>query len=125
VADVGVRQGDVFWVDLDEPVGSSPGYRRPCVVVQSDVFNRSRLGTVVVCALTSNMRRGALPGNVTLASGEANLSRPSVVNVTQVFTLDRRDLGERIGRLSRARTREIVAGLSLLFEPADLTEEPR
>ncbi len=118
-----VRQGEVYWIDLGSPMGSEPAYRYPHVVVQSDVYNRSRLRTVIVCALTSNLRRAELPGNVLLAAGEANLSRPSVVNVTQVFTVDRSELGEPVGRLSRRRVREIVEGIRLVLAPSGETED--
>ncbi len=118
MVDQAVRQGEVYWVDLGSPLGSEPAYRHPHVVVQSDVYNRSRLRTVIVCALTSNLRRAELPGNVLLDAGEANLPRPSVVNVTQVFTVDRTELGEPIGRLSRRRVREIVDGIRLVLAPA-------
>ncbi len=72
-----INQGDIFWVELDEPTGSSPGYRHPHVVIQNNVFNRSRINTVVVCALTSNLQRAAAPGNVLLEPGEADLSKQS------------------------------------------------
>ncbi|MGH9379276.1 MAG: type II toxin-antitoxin system PemK/MazF family toxin [Thermoanaerobaculia bacterium] len=88
--------------------------------MQNDLFNRSRLATVVVCALTSNLDRARAPGNVLLDEGEAGLDRPSVVNVTQLFTVDRADLVERIGRLSGVRVREILAGIDLLLEPQDV-----
>jgi mRNA interferase MazF len=123
MVDSGVRQGDVCWIDLGSPTGSEPAYRHPHVVVQSDVFNRSRLRTVIVCALTSNLRRAELPGNVLLAAGEANLPRPSVVNVTQLFTVDRSELGEPIGRLSRRRVREVVQGIRLVLTPTEETED--
>ena len=112
-----IRQGDVFWADLDEPPGSTPGYRRPVVVVQNDVFNLSRIQTVVVCALTSNLKRAAAPGNVLLGSGEGNLPKQSVVNVCQVFTVDRTLLGETIGQLSFLRVAEILDGIHLVLEP--------
>jgi len=115
-----IRQGDVFWVDLEEPVGSSPGYRHPHVVIQNDVFNRSRIQTVIVCALTSNLARAKMPGNVLLEEGEANLPRPSVVNVSQLFTVDKSQLAERIGSLSPTRVSEILDGVSLLLEPREL-----
>ncbi len=118
-----VRQGEIYWIDLGSPVGSEPAYLHPHVIVQSDVYNRSRLRTVIVCALTSNLRRAELPGNVLLAAGEANLPRPSVVNVTQLFTVDRSELGESVGRLSRRRVREIVAGVRLVLAPAGETED--
>lgn len=114
-----VRQGDVFSVDFGVPRGSSPGYARPAVVVQNDVFNESTIATVVVCALTTNLRRQDAPGNVLLAPGEANLSEQSVVNVSQVFTVDKGDLQHRIGTLDRERVREIVDGLRLLLEPRE------
>jgi mRNA-degrading endonuclease toxin of MazEF toxin-antitoxin module len=85
--DIGDRQGDVYWIDLGAPSGSGPGYRHPHVVIQNNVFNRSRINTVVVCALTSNLRRAQAPGNVLLEVGEANLPKQSVVNVSQIFTV--------------------------------------
>jgi len=115
-----IRQGEIYWVDLGEPIGSEPGFRHPHVVVQSDLFNRSRIHTVVVCALTSNLRRAEAPGNVLLEPGEANLPKQSVVNVSHIFTVDKRQLGEKIGTLSAFRIREILDGLRLLLEPRQL-----
>ena len=112
-----IRQGDVFWIDLGEPRGSAPGYRHPQVVVQNNIFNQSRINTVVVCAVTSNLARAAAPGNVQLRKGEAGLSKPSVVNVSQVFTVDKSELTERIGTLSAKRVAEIVEGMKLVIEP--------
>jgi mRNA interferase MazF len=117
-----INQGDVFWIDLGEPSGSEPGYRHPHVVIQNNVFNRSRISTVVVCALTSNLRRAEVPGNVLLEKGEANLPQQSVVNVSQIFTVDKRDLEEKIGMLSRRRIRQIVDGVRLVIEPRDVDE---
>jgi mRNA interferase MazF len=117
-----IKQGDVFWVDLGEPAGSQPGYRYPHVVVQNNLFNRSRLNTVVVCALTSNLRRAEAPGNVLLEKGEANLPKQSVVNVTQMFTVDRGALMEKIGSLSRERVKQIRDGILLLIEPRNIEE---
>lgn len=115
-----IRQGDVFWIDLGEPKGSEPGYRHPHIVVQNNVFNRSRINTVVVCALTSNLKRASVPGNVLLKKGEANLKKESVVNVSQIVTVDKADLEEKIGTLSLTRTREVIAGLKLLLEPKEI-----
>ena len=112
-----IRQGDVFWIDRGEPRGSAPGYRHPHVVVQNKLFNQSRINTSVVCAITSNLARAAAPGNVLLRKGEAGLPRPSVVNVSQVFTVDKSELAERIGTLSGKRMLEIVEGMKLLIEP--------
>jgi len=103
-----INQGDVFWIDLGEPSGSAPGYWHPHVVIQNNLFNHSRIRTVVVCALTSNLKRAEAPGNVLLTEGEANLPKRSVVNVSQIFTVDKSDLVERIGTLSPKRMREIL-----------------
>ncbi|OGD20303.1 MAG: PemK family transcriptional regulator [Candidatus Aminicenantes bacterium RBG_13_59_9] len=115
-----IAQGDVFWLDTGAPRGSGPGFQRPHVVVQNDVFNSSRINTTVLCALTSNLTRAKAPGNLLLRKGEANLPRPSVVNVSQVVTVDKFVLKEKIGTLSRQRVDEIVAGLRLVLEPRDL-----
>ena len=117
-----INQGDVFWVDLSEPSGSEPGYRHPHVVIQNNVFNRSRINTVVVCALTSNLKRAQAPGNVLLEKREANLPKQSVVNVSQIFTVDKRDLDEKIGTLSRRRVRQILDGVRSVIEPRDIDE---
>ena len=115
-----IQQGDIYWVDLSEPIGSEPGFRHPHVVVQNDVFNCSRIHTVVVCALTSNLQRAEAPGNVLLKLGEANLPKQSVVNVSQIFTVDKRQLEEKIGSLSTLRVREILDGIRLVLEPRSL-----
>jgi mRNA interferase MazF len=115
-----IRQGDVYWVDLGPRDGSGPAFRHPHVVLQNDLFNSSGIGTVVVCAITSKMQRAAAPGNVALESGEANLPRQSVVNITQIFTVDKDELTERIGSLEPFRLRQILAGLDLLLTPHEL-----
>ena len=115
-----INQGDIFWIDLDEPSGSEAGYRHPHVVIQNNVFNRSRINTVVVCALTSNLKRATAPGNVLLEPREANLPEQSVVNVSQIFTVDKSQLGEKIGTLSSRRVHEVLDGIGLLLEPREL-----
>ena len=106
----------MYWLDLGEPAGSGPGLRHPYAVVQSDLFNVSRIRTVVVCELTSNLQRAEAPGNVLLRKGEGGLDRASVVNVSQIYTVDRADLAEKIGELSQDRIREISVGLKLLLD---------
>jgi mRNA interferase MazF len=115
-----IRQGDVYWIELAPPRGSEPGFRHPHVVVQNNVFNDSRIGTVIVCTVTSNLKRGAAPGNVVLRKGEADLKKGSVVNISQIATVNKTDLVEYIGSLSAQRLREIVDGLELLLEPRDI-----
>jgi mRNA interferase MazF len=115
-----INQGDVFWVELGEPSGSESGYRHPHVVIQNNVFNQSRINTVVVCVLTSNLKRAKAPGNVLLEQGEANLPKQSVVNVSQIFTIDKRDLEEKIGTLSPKRVQQILDGIDLVLQPRDI-----
>jgi mRNA interferase MazF len=112
-----ISQGDIFWLDLDEPKGSEPGFRHPFVVIQNDAFNQSKISTVVVCALTSNLKLGSAPGNVLLSKGEGNLPKSSVVNISQVLTVDKAEIKEKIGQLSKKRIEEILAGFELLLEP--------
>jgi len=111
-----MRQGDVYWIDFGAPVGSTPAQRHPCVVVQSDLFNQSRIQTAVICLITSNTDLADAPGNVLLAKGEANLKRQSVVNVSQVITVDKSELTEHIGRLPAAKVTAIRNGLHLLID---------
>ncbi|MEG3978785.1 type II toxin-antitoxin system PemK/MazF family toxin [Microcoleus sp. herbarium8] len=112
-----INQGDIFWIELDEPSGSEPGYVHPHVIIQNNLFNRSRINTVVVCVLTSNLRRANSPGNVLLEAGEADLPEQSVVNVSQILTISKSQLGEKIGTLSAERIRQILDGIRLVFEP--------
>ena len=115
-----INQGDIFWVDLGKASGSGPGYRHPHVVIQNNLFNKSLINTVVVCVLTSNLKRAKSPGNVLLLLNEANLSKQSVVNISQIFTVDKKDLVEKIGTLNSERTQEILDGINLLLEPRDI-----
>jgi mRNA interferase MazF len=110
------RQGDVYWLDFGLATGSAPAGRRPCVVVQSDIFNLSRIRTTVVCAITSNLSRAKVPNNVALQEGEGGLSKPSVVNVSQIMTVDKMDLDERIGRLSSSAIAAVRSGIHLLVD---------
>lgn len=115
-----IRQGDVYWVDPGSSPGSGPAFLHPHVVLQNDVVNQSRLATVIVCTLTTHLKRATAPGNVLLDLGEANLPKRSVVNVSQLFTVDKGDLIEKIGTLSPDRVQEILNGIYLLLEPRDL-----
>lgn len=110
-----IAQGDVWWADLPAPVGSGPGFRRPVVVVQCDAFNRSRIATVVCVPLTTNVRWVNVPGNVLLAQQVTNLPQDSVANASQVITVDRELLTERVGKLPRAKLDLILAGLDAVL----------
>ena len=111
-----VYQGEVYWLDFGMPIGSAPAEVHPCVVIQSDVFNRSRISTTVVCLITSNMSRAKSPGNVTLKAGDANLPKDSVVNITQLLTVDKSEMAERVGKLPAGQIDAIRGGLQLLFD---------
>jgi mRNA interferase MazF len=114
-----INQGDLYWVDLEDPRGSEPAYRHPHVVVQNNLFNRSKIHTVVVCPLTSNLKRAGSPGNVLLDDREANLPKQSVVNVSQIFTVDKTQLDEYMGTLSLERIKQILTGIKLVLEPRE------
>jgi mRNA interferase MazF len=109
-----MRQGEVYWLSFGG-VGSEARGRRPAVVVQDDRFNRSQIQTTIVAAITSNLRLALAPGNVRLAKGEANLPRASVVNVTQLRTVDRSRLDDLVGALGAGRVRQVVEGLALVL----------
>ena len=110
-----ISQGEVWWADLGVPVGSAPGFRRPVIVVQGDPLNRSRIATVVCIALTSNLAWAEAPGNVLLQASVTGLGKDSVANVSQVITVDRAVLIERVGKLSRAKLELILAGLDVVL----------
>lgn len=114
-----IRQGDIYWIELDEPDGSEPGYRHPHVVVQNNLFNASKIRTVLVCPLTTNLKRAYAPGNVLLEPKESNLPKQSVINVSQLFTVDRSQLEEYVGTLSSRRITELLDGIKLILEPCE------
>ena len=113
-----IQQGDIIWVRFAPPRRSAPAGCRPAIVLQHDRFNRTRLNTVVVAAITSNLRYGGLPGNVRLPKGEGGLPRPSMVNVTQLATVDSADVDSVAGRLSCRRLSEVWNGVRLVIEPS-------
>lgn len=110
-----VQRGEIWWASLPRPRGSGPGYRRPVVVVQSDAFNRSRIQTVIVAVITSNLELASAPGNISLARRESGLPKDSVVNVSQLITLDKSYLTERVKTLSPERLDTLEDGLRLVL----------
>ena len=114
-----ISQGDIYWVDFPEPIGSEPGYRHPCVVIQNDAFNFSRLATTIVCMITTNQRLSGLPGNVVLNRGEGGLSERCVANVTQLYTVDRSMLSGPIGKLKSPRVEQIISGVLQVLIPRE------
>ncbi len=110
-----IGQGEVWWADLPEPAGSEPGFRRPVVVVQGDALNRSRIATVVCVPLTSNVRWAEAPGNTLLTARATGLPKDSVANTSQIVTLERTVLTERVGKLPRAKVDLILAGIDVIL----------
>ena len=108
-----IKRGELWWATLPEPRGSELGFRRPVLVIQADSFNSSRIGTVVVAVITSNLHLAGVPGNVRLTQQQSNLTRESVVNVSQVITLDRGFLGQKVGQLAQAQMNKVDAGIRL------------
>jgi mRNA interferase MazF len=110
-----IKRGEIWWAQLPSPEGSGPGYRRPVVVVQSDAFNSSRIQTVIAAVVTSNLQREHAPGNILLTRKQSRLPRKSVVNVSQLITLDRSYLAERVTKLSPKLLSVLEEGLRLVL----------
>ncbi|MGH9258039.1 MAG: type II toxin-antitoxin system PemK/MazF family toxin [Vicinamibacterales bacterium] len=117
-----IHQGEIYWLHFGAAEGSAPAGRRPALVIQHDRFNRSAISTTVVAAVTSNLRLGAMPGNVRLRRGEAGLPHACVVNVSQIRTIDRTRLVDRAGVLAASRMHDVLRGLALLFGTDRLAE---
>lgn len=112
---VSIAQGDVWWADLPEPVGSGPGFRRPVIVVQGDQFNRSKIATVMCVPLTSNLALANLPGNVLLTAKSTRLPKDSVANVSQLVVVDKVMLTEHVGRLPRRKLELVLSGIDVVL----------
>ena len=110
-----MRRGEIWWAELPEPAGSEPGFRRPILVVQSDDFNRSRIRTILGVAITSNLKLAAAPGNVSLPRRGTGLLQKSVINVSQIVTLDKSFLTEPAGRATGVVLRQVEDGLRLVL----------
>ena len=110
-----IRKGSVYWIDFSPGKSSEPMGRRPGLVIQNNILNDSKLNTVIVLAITSTMKYGELPGNVVLRKGEANLPKKCVVNVTQIKSVDKKSVQEKIGTLSDKRMTEVYEGIKLVM----------
>jgi mRNA interferase MazF len=110
-----MKRGEIWWANLPNPVGSGPGYKRPVLVVQANAFNVSRIATVVVATITSNLSLAEAPGNVRVAKTVSGLPQPSVVNVSQLITLDRSILSSKVKALSGAAMDKVDSGLKLVL----------
>lgn len=110
-----ISQGEIWWADLAEPVGSAPGWRRPVLVVQCDAFNQSRIATIVCVPLTSNLKWADAPGNVRLSGRTTGLDRDSVANVSLVVAIDKTQLTERVGKVPRQKLELVFAGIDAVL----------
>ena len=110
-----IRRGDIWWANLDEPLGSSPGFQRPVLIVQSDAFNQSRINTIIVASISSNMRLADAPGNVAVTRQASGLPKPSVVNVSQLVTIDKGCLERRVRSLRHRDFSAVEAGIRLVL----------
>ncbi len=110
-----MKRGEVWWASLPSPTGSGPGLRRPVLVVQSNPFNASRISTVIVLVITSNLTLGDAPGNVRIPKAESGLAKPSVVNVSQILTVDRSVLTARVRALPSQCLRDVETGMRLVL----------
>jgi mRNA interferase MazF len=108
-------RGEIWWADLPNPVGSSPGYRRPVLIIQDDTFTQSPIQTIIVAILTSNLTLAKAPGNVRLSSSATGLPKDSVVNVSQILTVDKSLMTERIGALPDYLQEEVDEGLRMVL----------
>ncbi len=111
-----IRKGSIYWVDFSPAKGSEPRGKRPGLVIQSDILNDSRLNTVIMLAITSTLKFGELPGNVVLRKGEANMPKKCVINVTQIKSVDKSSLKEKIGTLSKERLNQVYEGLKFVID---------
>ncbi|MBI3343553.1 MAG: type II toxin-antitoxin system PemK/MazF family toxin [Gammaproteobacteria bacterium] len=110
-----MKRGEIWWASLPEPSGSAPGFRRPLVVLQSDSFNRSRISTIIAAVITSNLRLADAPANVLVSAKIAGLKKDSVINVSQLITVDKSYLTEKTGKLPAKLLQELEEGLRLVL----------
>jgi len=109
-------RGEIWWANLPNPSGSEPGYRRPVLIIQSDAFNRSKINTVICAVITSNMKLANSPGNVLLPKGISNLPKESVINISQIITIDKSFVLECVGTISKSFFRRVEEGIRLVFD---------
>lgn len=110
-----IERGQIWWTELPEPRGSSPGYEHPIVIIQSDGFNQTKLNTVIGAVITSNLDLSEMPGNVLLKKEQSELPKDSIVNITQIVTIDKSELLEYVATLSERKVEQIEKGLRLVL----------
>ena len=110
-----MRRGEIWWADLQEPQGSEPGHSRPFLIVQADGFNRSSIRTIIGVVLSTNPLLAEMPGNVPIEEGTGGLPKDSVANVTQLVTVDRAFVRDRVGTVPATVMEAIDNGLRLVL----------
>ena len=111
-----MQRGEIWWADLPDPSGAAPGYRHPVLLLQADAFTRSRIATVIAIVVTGNLRLATAPGNVLLPSSESGLPRDSVINVSQIVTLNKQTLDERVGQITARTLDQVEHGVRLVLD---------
>jgi len=113
---MGINRGEIWWASLPDPIGSTPGYKRPILIIQSNEFNKSKINTLIAVAITSNIRLAAAPGNILLPAKNSKLPKESVINVSQIITIDKSFLTEKVHALSSAIMGQVDEGLRLVLK---------
>jgi mRNA interferase MazF len=111
-----MQRGEIWWADLPEPTGATPGYRRPVLLIQAEAFTQSRIATIIAVIITSNLRIATAPGNVLLRATESGLPKDSVINVSQIVTLDKQALDERVGHITATTLTDVEDGIRLVLD---------
>ena len=111
-----IKRGEIWWAELPEPIGSGPGYRRPLLIIQSNDFNKSKINTIIAAVITSNIRLSAAPGNILLSTKKTKLPKESVINVSQLITIDKSFLTEKVNTLSNSIMANVDEGVRLVLQ---------
>jgi mRNA interferase MazF len=111
-----VNRGEIWWADLVEPRGSSPGFKRPVLIIQADYFNRSRINTIICAVITSNVKLTEAPGNIYLSKKDSGLSKDSVINISQIITLNKNNLTEIVKKIKPIIMKDVETSLKLIFD---------
>jgi len=111
-----IKRGQIWWAELPEPIGSGPGYRRPLLIIQSNNFNKSKINTIIAAVITSNIRLSAAPGNILLSTQKSKLPKESVINVSQLITIDKSFLTEKVNTLSNSIMANVDEGVRLVLQ---------
>jgi len=111
-----IKRGQIWWAELPEPIGSGPGYRRPLLIIQSNDFNKSKINTIIAAVITSNIRLSAAPGNILLSTKKSKLPKESVINVSQLITIDKSFLTEKVNTLSSSIMANVDEGVRLVLQ---------